>query len=94
MKIVINTRPGGFDLSDKALKMYHVATQTKVHAWEIERDDTVLVGIVNHLGKQADGPYANLKIIEVPDNIEYYIMEDFGVETIHECHRTWGDTTT
>lgn len=44
---------------------------------------------INKLGKLANGEFADIKIIEIPDNIKYYIDNDEGIETVHEEHRTW-----
>ena len=31
----------------------------------------------------------DLKIVEIPDDIDWYIEDHRGYETIHEQHRTW-----
>lgn len=54
-----------------------------------ERADPLLVSAVEQLGKKAGGEYAELRIVEIPDGIEYEIDEYKGNETIHEAHRTW-----
>ena len=57
--------------------------------WEIERNDPVLVEVVEHLGDLANGRYSKLKVVEVPDDIKWYIHDYDGVESVHECHRSW-----
>jgi hypothetical protein len=57
--------------------------------WEMERDDPVLVQLVEELGEKADGRYAQLKIVEIPDGIEWVLQEYDGRESIHEKHRVW-----
>ncbi len=57
--------------------------------WEIERNDPVLVEVVEQLGDLADGYYSKLKVVEVPDNIKWYIHDYDGLESVHECHRSW-----
>lgn len=54
------------------------------------RTNPDLIAAVEVLGARADGPNANLKIVEIPDDVEYYIDEYDGVETIREKHRSWG----
>ena len=56
---------------------------------EIERDDPVLVEIVERLGSEANGRYSDLKIVEIPDDVDWEIMEYDGMEHIAEKHRTW-----
>lgn len=55
------------------------------------RDDSDLVAVVEELGvEKASGPYAELKVVEVPDGVVWDIYEsEGGVEVIHEKHRVW-----
>jgi hypothetical protein len=53
------------------------------------RSDPLLVQVVEELGEEANGSYAKLKIVEIPDDVEYTIDEYDGVEHIAEKHRTW-----
>jgi len=41
------------------------------------------------LGKLANGPYADLEIVEIPDEVDYEIAEYDGLEYIAESHRKW-----
>jgi hypothetical protein len=56
---------------------------------EIERDDPVLVEIVERLGSESNGRYSDLKIVEIPDDVDWEVMEYDGMEHIAEKHRTW-----
>lgn len=53
------------------------------------RADPDLVAVIEEMGQEADGNYANLKIVEIPDDIEWYIEENEGFERVAEKHRTW-----
>jgi hypothetical protein len=53
------------------------------------RADEDLIAVVETLGTAANGHAANLKVIEIPDTIEWYIEEYDGREHIAERHRTW-----
>jgi hypothetical protein len=54
------------------------------------RSDPALVSVVEKLGKDASSDMAELKVVEVPDGIEFEIEEYDGVEWVSEVHRTWG----
>lgn len=56
---------------------------------DIKRDDKNLVQVVQELGEKANGRCADLKIVEIPDGIDYEISEYDGNEHIAEKHRTW-----
>jgi len=117
MKVVINTRFGGFGLSDQAFEK--LLDRRKI-AWEKQdnsygtgvdyyhaghldddeyyistydctdnRTDSDLIAVVEELGEWSWGQYANLKIVEIPDGVEWYIEEYDGKEHIAEAHRTW-----
>jgi hypothetical protein len=49
----------------------------------------VLVQIVRELGAEADSKFANLKIVEIPADVEWEIGEYDGREWVAEKHRTW-----
>jgi len=56
---------------------------------KVGRDDPVLVQVVEELGRQANGGYAQLEIVEIPDDVDWEIEEFDGMEHIAEKHRTW-----
>ena len=56
---------------------------------DISRDDPVLVEVVEHLGSAANGDYADLKVVEIPEGVDWYVEDYDGVEHIAERHRTW-----
>ena len=60
------------------------------HEREIARDDAVLVKVVEKLKKKANSRFSELKIVKIPDGVEYEISEYDGFEHIAEKHRTWG----
>jgi hypothetical protein len=93
MKIVINKSFGGFSLSDKAVELYFEKKGEEASPdfsnYYMNRTDTVLVDVVETLGAEADGQYAELAVVEIPDGISYVIDEYDGMEHIAERHRTW-----
>lgn len=54
-----------------------------------ERNDPILLQVVNELGEEASGKLAELRIIEIPDGIEWDIDDYDGIETAHERHMSW-----
>ena len=54
-----------------------------------DRTDKFLVQVVEELGKEANGSHAILAVIEIPDGVEWSLDEYDGIETVHECHRSW-----
>jgi hypothetical protein len=55
-----------------------------------DRSDADLIAVIEELGlTKAAGKYAELKIVEVPDDVEWHIDEYDGVEHVAENHRTW-----
>ena len=55
--------------------------------WDIERNDPVLVEVVEQLGDLANSCYSKLKVVEVPDDVKWYIHDYYGNEKVHECRR-------
>ena len=61
------------------------------HFWDhnIDRDDPALIAVVKEMGPKANGDHADLKIVEIPANVEWQINDYDGVEWVAEKHRTW-----
>ena len=60
-----------------------------VMADRYERTDKDLIAVVEKLGKEANGDYSELEVVEIPDGIDYEIEKYDGVEWVAEKHRTW-----
>lgn len=101
-KVVINSTYGGFSLSKEAQDMYCAAKGIDPGEWhpdycfykdfndlDLERDDPILVDVVEQLGEGANGNYSSLKIVEIPDDVQWSIHEYDGAEWVAEVHRTW-----
>lgn len=93
MKIVINTQYGGFCVKDCMKKHFPELR------WEFEgqiswnrsheslRTSQIIIDAIE--SGQDVGDNCKLKVVEIPDGIEYTIEEYDGVEWIAEKHRTW-----
>ena len=69
-----------------------VKDENLVDDWTFDRNDPDLVQVVETLGEKAgQGKYIKLKVVEIPDDVEWYIdnREQGGGEFIAEEHRTW-----
>lgn len=101
MKVVINKRHGGFSVSKKVYDYLGVEYDgygyisnenfgIKSEDYQAYRTEPRLIEAIEKVGiEEAGGNFASLKIVEIPDDIEYYIDDYDGYETIHEAHRSW-----
>lgn len=90
--VVINTCYGGFGLSPRAINEYRSLagiTDPKFYDRDIPRDDPYLIKVVKELGMSANGAHANLKVVEIPGDVDWQIDEYDGNEWVAEKHRTW-----
>ena len=56
----------------------------------IPRNDPMFVDIVEKLGEKANTDYCELKVVDIPDGVDYIICSnEMGEEWIAEKHRTW-----
>ena len=53
------------------------------------RSNPQLIEVVEELGSRANGLCADLKIVEIPDDVDVVIEEYDGDEWVSEVHRTW-----
>lgn len=90
--VVINDCYGGFGLSERAFLQYKKLagiTDQDFYDRDIPRDDPYLIKIVKEMGMTANGRHSNLKIVEIPGDVDWLIQEYDGAEWIAERHRTW-----
>ena len=66
-----------------------VAKENYFEDRDIPRNDPALVEVVEVLGEAANGFAANLKIVEIPEDVDWCIEENDGLEWVAEKHRTW-----
>jgi len=62
---------------------------SKKFDYRYKRDDSDLIEAVKQLRKKANGDHASLKIVEIPDGIDWEIDEYDGMEWVAEKHRKW-----
>ena len=56
---------------------------------DLERNDPYLVQLVEENAELYSGSHAELKVVEIPDGVEFTIEEYDGNEHVAEAHRTW-----
>jgi hypothetical protein len=101
MKVVISDSCGRFGLSrlainklkdlenPEALKVVFPEFDNDFYLCSIPRDDEQLIKVVEDLGKKSFGRFTSLKIIDIPDDVEWEIIELDQGEYIAEKHRRW-----
>jgi hypothetical protein len=101
MKIAVNRCFGGFGLSKELYQELGIAWDgygyldnddlgIKSDNYLAYRSDPRLVAAIEKIGEEkASGKMAKVRIVDVPDDVEWEIDEYDGVESIHEVHRSW-----
>ena len=102
MKIVINLCFGGFGVTRAVYEELGIGWDgfgyMSNELFNIEdsdvykfRTNTSLIKAIEEVGLEASsGRFAKLSIITIPDNINWEIEDYDGIETVHECHKSWG----
>ena len=93
IKIVINTCYGGFGLAPEVIELYEmvVSEASSSTCSRAFRSDPVLISIIEEFGiEKAGAHFAELKIVEIPADVNWEIREDDGLEMIWEVSRSWG----
>jgi hypothetical protein len=90
MKIAVNRCYGGFGLSAKAKERFRELSEKDFDKWADDaRTDPTLIKVIEELGEAANGYYAKLEIVEIPDGTDWEIEEYDGKEWVAEKRRTW-----
>lgn len=98
MKIIINADYGGFSLSEKAKKrLKELGCKSHIRKFrgkdyedwdEIPRTDPFLIQVVKELGEDAHESRDNLEIVNIPDDVQNWYIEEYdGKEWIGEGRR-------
>jgi hypothetical protein len=54
-----------------------------------DRSDPDLIAVIEEMGQSSWGWAAEIGIVEIPDDVEWFISEYDGIEHVAEKHRTW-----
>jgi len=92
-EVVLNKCYGNFSLSKEAYEYLGLDWDGYGYAYSDydKRTDPKLVECVKALGSKANGRFAKLKVVKIPDeiDIEECLTDYDGIETIDEPHRSW-----
>ena len=87
---VINAESEFWSMNHEEKMAYNKAwSEQNFHCRDISRTDPILIQVVEELNEVADGDHACLKVVEIPDDVEWQIDEYDGAEWVAEKHRTW-----
>jgi len=94
VKIVINTRFGGFGLSEEGRKVWWrvcgVGDEfSDFFPEDIPRNDNILVQMVEENSELYSGSSSRLRVVEIPADVDWEIKDYDGQEHVAEKHRTW-----
>jgi hypothetical protein len=57
---------------------------------DIPRDDPLLLQVIDELGiEKVTAHLARLKVVKIPDGVDWEIDDYDGMETVEEKHREW-----
>lgn len=71
------------EITDEDYKKYNLYLDTR------HREDPILIEVIEELGKKANGRCGKLKIVEIPDGLDYVIDDYDGIETLHQRVQEW-----
>ena len=73
----------GGEISDEDYNKHHLCLKRE------NREDPILIEVVEELGKEANGRCGNLIVVEIPKDLNYVIDDYDGIETLHEKVQEW-----
>jgi hypothetical protein len=77
------TIPNPNDFQPKELQDYNFSE------YQLNRSDPKLIQTIEELKEESNGDCAELKIVEIPDDVDYEISDHDGFEHVAEKHRIW-----
>lgn len=54
-----------------------------------DRSDPDLIAVIEEMGEASWGGFAEISIVNIPDDVKWHIHEYDGMEYVAENHRTW-----
>jgi hypothetical protein len=89
-RVMETTNEQWWEMTDEERMAHNARWESQVfYDRDLERNDPLLVQVVEELGQAASGQFAQLEVVEIPDGVEWVIEEYDGNEHVAEKHRTW-----
>ena len=90
-KLVISTCHGGFGLSKAAMAYVGYTPSSEYDDYnDCPRDNPRLIEFIERYGSEdASDDCSELRIVEIPDDVEWQVEQYDGYEWIAEKHRVW-----
>ena len=86
MKVLYNTCYGGFGFSKEFIEEFNNRHTERIHrleAWHEERIDPDVITLFEEKGSEwSSGIHSKLKLMEIPDDVEFHIQEYDGTEEV------------
>ena len=101
MKIAVNKCFGGFGVSEAVYKelgldwdgygyLENEDFGIESNNYREYRSHPKLIEAIEKIGEEeSSGSLADVRIVDIPDDVEWEIDEYDGIETVHEVHRSW-----
>ena len=89
VKKITKRQDGHLCYTTQPVSTYEELNEFDFYPEGYERNDPILIQIVEELGHEANDRSARLEIIEIPDDVKWEIKEYDGIEWVAEAHRTW-----
>ena len=78
-----------FSTKDHGDWTFGISTKNCIDIKKIDRTDPDLINIIEEMGEKANSKNSKLKIVEIPDDVNWRISEYDGQEKIREVARVW-----
>lgn len=78
-----------YSTADLGKKIEKIPNENYWYYGNLERTDRDLISVIEKLGDEASGEFGSVKVIEIPDGVDWEIDDYDGVESIHEKHSVW-----
>ena len=85
----LDSLESNFTIEDLGESPKKITDKQSLYLDEDHRTDPVLIQVVEELGEDANGSFSDLEVVDIPDDMKWYISDYDGIETLHEEHRSW-----